>query len=174
MSDLVRPSSLLGGARAPSAGPSGVLGIVPNPSPEVLQLAIGTTLRGVVVGHDNKGRVLVRTDLGTLAVATKANLPLDSEVTLQIRSSGSQLHVLLMHSEAQPGNAQAATAPHQQRLPTAQGGAAGTPGQPTSVPAAGQAAPSGHGAPPDLLSLGQTVRAVVQTPAAPAGAPPSP
>jgi hypothetical protein len=174
MSDLVRPSSLFGGARAPSAGPSGVLGTVPNPPHEVMQLPVGTTLRGVVVGHDDHGHALVRTELGTLAVATKANLPLDSEVTLQIRSSGSQLHVLLMHSEAQPGGGQGAAAPNPPQVPPGQGGAAGTQGQPTTAPAPAQAPPGGHGVPPDLLSLGQTVRAVVQTPARPAGTTSSP
>ncbi|MCH8154376.1 MAG: hypothetical protein IH786_03785 [Proteobacteria bacterium] len=108
MNDLVRASSLFGGQRAPSAGLSGVLGTVANPPPEVAQLPVGTTLQGVVTGRDGAGHLLVRTELGTLSVATKATLPVDSEVTLQIRSSGTQLHVLLMHSEAPPASAQGA------------------------------------------------------------------
>ncbi|NIR76366.1 MAG: hypothetical protein GWO12_14845, partial [Gemmatimonadetes bacterium] len=141
MNELVRPSSLFGGARGPGVGPSGILGTVPNPPPEVSQLAAGTTLRGVVVGHDGQGHLLVRTDRGTLAVATKANLPVDSEVTLQIRSTGAQLHVLLMHSEIQTGGRQ-----H---------GAAAPPG-PQSAPAGGPGAAQGPpGTPPDLLALGQ-------------------
>ncbi|MCH8038576.1 MAG: hypothetical protein IIC53_15845, partial [Proteobacteria bacterium] len=114
MNDLVRATSLFGGQRASSAGLSGVLGTVANPPPEVAQLSVGTTLQGVVAGHDGRGHLLVRTELGTLSVATKANLPVDSEVTLQIRSSGTRLHVLLMQSEAPTAAAQGAAAPSAQ------------------------------------------------------------
>ncbi len=110
MNDLVRPATLLSGARVAAAGPSGVLGTVPNPPPQVSQLSAGSTLTGVVVGHDTGGHTLVRTDLGTLSVATKAQFPVNSEVTLHIRSSGGQLHVLIVHSEL-PHGARDAPAP---------------------------------------------------------------
>jgi len=135
---------------APATAPSGVQGTLPNPPPEVSQLPTGTTLRGVVQGHDNKGHLLVRTDLGTLAVSTKAHLPPGSEVVLQIRSSGAQLHVLLMHSDA-PGSGAAA----QRSIP---------PGP--NPPASTHPIPHSPGAlSPDQLTLGQTVRAILQSPA---------
>ncbi|MFQ5773265.1 MAG: hypothetical protein ACE5GS_01995 [Kiloniellaceae bacterium] len=164
MNDPLRPSSLLGAA-VPATAPSGVLATIPNPPPDVARLAAGTILRGVVVGEDGKGRVLVRTELGTLAVATKVHLAPDAEVTLQVRSSGAQLHVLLMQTRAQAAAAPGRLAPQ---------GSAGSGGAQANAPpapaAAGTPALAAHGpaaAPPDLLSLGQLVRAVLQTPAAP-------
>ena len=138
MSDALRPSSLFTPA-PPTSAPSGVLATLPNPPPEVSQLPAGTTIRGTVVGHDDHGHLLVRTDLGTLAVATKANPPPGSDVVLQIRSSGAQLHVLLMQSD-----------------PVANGA-----GQRLATP------PLGSGAPlPDRLTLERSIRAVLQAPAA--------
>ena len=172
MNDLVRASSLFGGPRAPSAGLSGVLGTVANPPPEVAQLPVGTTLQGVVTGHDGEGHLLVRTELGTLSVATKATLPVDSEVTLQIRSSGTQLHVLLMHSEAPPAGVQGAAPPSAQPASAPRATAGGAQGRPETAPGGAPGAGTGHGALPDLLTLGQTVRAVVQAPAGAPGAAP--
>ena len=171
MNDLVRPATLFSGARVAAAGPSGVLGTVPNPPPQVLQLSAGSTLTGVVVGHDAGGHTLVRTDLGTLSVATKAQLPVNSEVTLHIRSSGGQLHVLIVHSELPQGGAKGAPAPQplqpaSARVGGTQTGGSGPQGQAATTPGAGHAAPAGHGPASDLLTLGQLLRAVVQSPAA--------
>ena len=164
MNDLVRPTALFSGARVAAVGPSGVLGTVPNPPPQVSQLSVGSTVTGVVVGHDAGGHTLVRTDLGTLSVATKAQLPVNSEVTLQIRSSGGQLHILIMHSEL-PHGAKDAPTPQPLQPAGVQAGGAGNQGQAATVSGAGHAAPPGHGPASDLLTLGQHVRAVVQSPA---------
>jgi hypothetical protein len=169
MSDLVRPSSLFG--RVPAAtAPSGVLATIPNPPPDAARLPTGTTLQGVVVGNDGKGHVLVRTELGVLAVATKLHLSLDSEVTLQVRSSGAQLHVLLMHSESAAPNPPPRVA--QPPLPARQDPAGTTGAQPQ--PGGGQsvdpiAQQAIDGSPPGRLTFAQTVRAVLQAPAPPAG-----
>ena len=142
MSDALRPSSLFTSA-APATAPSGVLATLPNPPPEVSRLPAGTTIRGTVVGHDDQGHLLVRTDLGILAVSTRANPPPGSEVVLQIRASGAQLHVLLMHSD-----------------PAAAGGGpgGGSRGAPVALPAGGAQIP-------DRLTLGNDIRAIVQAPA---------
>ena len=161
MNDLVRASTLSAGPCTPAAGPSGVPGAVANPPPQAAQLPVGTALGGIVTGHDSGGRLLVRTEFGTLSVATRAQLPVNSEVTLQIRFSGTPLHVLLVQSEVQPGRSQGLTAPTvQQPHPSHAGG-----GEPQARPG---------GAPPDVLTLGQTVRAVVQASAAAQGAGPGP
>jgi hypothetical protein len=176
MNDLVRPTTLFSGARVAAVGPSGILGTVPNPPPQVSQLSAGSTLTGVVVGHDAGGHTLVHTDLGTLSVATKAQLPVNSEVTLHIRSSGGQLHVLIVHSELPQDGAKGAPAPQPLQPPGAQVGGArvggtqtggtGPQGQAATTPGAGHAVPAGHGPASDLLTLGQLLRAVVQSPAA--------
>ncbi len=161
MNDLVRASTLSAGPCTPAAGPSGVPGAVANPPPQAAQLPVGTALGGIVTGHDSGGRLLVRTEFGTLSVATRAQLLVNSEVTLQIRFSGTPLHVLLVQSEAQPGRSQGLTAPTvQQPHPSHAGG--------------GESQARPGGAPPDVLTLGQTVRAVVQASAAAQGAGPGP
>ena len=162
MSDMVRPAALFSGAPVPTIGLSGILGTVPNPPPQVSQLSVGSTLTGVVVGHDAEGHTLVRTDLGTLAVATKAQLPVNSEVTLQIRSSvGGHLQVLIVHSEPPQIGPKGAPAPQAHQAPNAQvggtqtGGAqasgAGPQGQAATAVGANQAVPAGHGPATDLL-----------------------
>ncbi len=159
MNDPVRPSSLLG-TPAQAAGPSGVLGTIHNPPQAATQLATGTTLQGVVVGNDGKGHVMVRTELGTLSVATRANLAVNSEVTLQVRSNGAQLLVLLMHSDVPAGGGRAV-------LPNGPHAA-----QPNAAQTAGQGTQGGLAPPPDLLTLGQTVRAILHAPnPAPAATP---
>ncbi len=168
MNDMVRPSSLFNAA-AQAPGPSAVLGTIHNPPPEISQLPSGTTLPGVVVGGDGKGHVLVRTELGILAVATKAQLAVDSQVVLQIRSSGAQLHVLQMHSEASAPASQAQTA----GLPGTQAaGSAAQAAQAAQADGQAQSAQPAHSAPSDQLTLGQTVKAVLQTPAPAPAAPP--
>ncbi len=160
MNDLVRPASSYTGGIAVSA-PGGVLATIPNPPPEIANLPNGTTLRGVVIGTSGKGQVLVKTDQGTLTVAAKAHLPLNSEVVLQIRSSGTLLHIMIMQVRGQSGAPDAP--PPSAARPT---GLALTPGGGGTAPTAAHqpgAATAGPGH-PDRLNLGQVVRAVVQGP----------
>lgn len=172
MNDLVRPSSFFTGGIAASA-PSGVLATIPNPPPEVTRLPSGTTLRGIVIGTDGKGHVLVKTNQGTLAVATKAHLATNSEVVLQIRSSGVQLHVMIMQTRGQG----AAFGPAPQSAAQNTGAPSSSGGVGTSQTAGFQPGTTGNPSatplPPipgraDPLNLGQTVRAVVQGTAGPA------
>lgn len=184
MNEPVRPSSLFGTTAAASL-PSNGVGTIQNPPPEVTQLPGGTTLRGVVHGQDGKGHLLVRTELGLLQIATKASPPPGTEVVLQIRSSGGQLHVLLMHAETPSPREAGSAPPIVPPGPTAGGpaSAAGQAGPATAAPRDGAAPspaplPPGHGS-GDVLALGQTLRATVQalpaTPqTAPAGVPTDP
>lgn len=171
MNDLVRPSSLFGAAAAASL-PSGSVGTVHNPPPEVTQLANGTTLRGVVQGQDGKGHLLIRTELGVLQVATKATPAPSTEVVLQIRSNGSQLLVLLMHAETPAARGGAAPPVYPQISGPGSGLAGAAPGAATGTPAGGSAAAAALGqalsphATADVLALGQSVRAIVQAPPA--------
>ncbi len=171
MNDLVRPASYYTGGIAANA-PLGVLATVPNPPPDIARLPAGTTLRGVVIGSDGKGHTLIKTDQGVLAVATKLVLAKDSEVVLQIRSSGVQLHVMVMQARGQaiapapqgdgrpagPGLAPGGGLP---QVPPPSSGALANPRTATT----GLSAPGGGQT--DLLNLGQIVRAVVQGPANP-------
>jgi hypothetical protein len=167
MNDAVRPSSFFSGA-VPASAPSGVQATVPNPPPEVARLPAGTTLRGVVIGEDGKGHVLVKTDLGTLAVATKAHPAKDSEVILQVRSTGAQLHVMIMQTRAPLPAAQPPAQAPLPPLPGQDNAAHLDPyaPQPTGREGAGRAVPSGLAAAPygpaELRGQAQLIRAIVQ------------
>jgi hypothetical protein len=146
----VLPPSPSPTAATARAAPAGVHGTITNPPPDVAQLASGTILHGQVLRQDTRGHILVRTDLGVLQVLSPAQIGAGSQVTLQLRTTGSQLHVTILQVEGPLGQAQA-------------------PAQaPAPVPAAdhggpGPAAPAQHAAaPPDVLVLGQSLEAVVQ------------
>lgn len=99
MSQVVLPPALKGTTTQP-AGPVGVPGAITSPPPDLARQPPGHVLKGVALGRDGHGHLLVRTELGVLAVATKANPPVGSEVTLQVRSSGPQLQVMLVRIDA--------------------------------------------------------------------------
>lgn len=95
MSNITLPASF------PPAGSGGqtataVPGTIPDPPRGLLDLASGTLLKGEVIGHDRQGHVLIRTPEGVLPVASRAQLPEGSQVTLQIRSHGAQLHISVL------------------------------------------------------------------------------
>ncbi len=145
MSNVLPPSLGLAAAAARGA-PAGVHGTITNPPLAIAQLATGTILRGQVLRQDARGHILVRTDLGTLQILSPAQIPPGSQVTLQLRTAGSQLHVTILQVEEQPMQSQ----------------------RPAPVPAMPQAgtgppAPAQHAAaPPDVLVIGQSLEAVLQ------------
>jgi hypothetical protein len=140
VSDIVPPSLGLSGA-ATQATPAGVAGTVTNPPQAAAQLPSGAILHGTVIRLDGPHRALIRTDLGTLEVSSHAHLTVGSQVTLQVRSAGSRLHVVILQIDGQPAH-----------VPSATSGQAG--GQ-------GVTAPSGGAA--DVLALGQRLHAIVQS-----------
>lgn len=91
----------LGGTGRISGGPSAILGAggapaqVTNPPPRMLQLAVGHSLKGVVLPSDTPGEVMVRTEQGTLSLRAAQVPPPGSRVTLQIRHIGTELSVLV-------------------------------------------------------------------------------
>ncbi len=179
MSDIVPPSLGLGGA-ATQTTPAGVAGTVTNPPQAAAQLPSGAIVHGTVIRLDGRHRALVRTDLGTLEVASHALLSVGNQVTLQIRTAGSQLHVVILQVDGHPA--------HVQPPDSSQAGAARTVAglvRATDLPAPGQPAP-GQPADPsqpgavtaspgrvaDVLTLGQRLEAVLQSlPSQPAGTP---
>lgn len=147
MSNVLPPSLGLAAATARGA-PAGVHGTITNPPLGIAQLVTGTILRGQVLRQDTRGHILVRTDLGTLQILSAALIAPGSQVTLQLRTAGSQLHVTILQVEGQPAQGQ----------------------RPAPVPAI---APAGTGppapaqntaAPPDVLVIGQSLEAVLQAP----------
>ena len=151
MSDITLPASF------PPAGSGGqtataVPGTIPDPPRGVLDLASGTLLKGEVIGHDRQGHALIRTPEGVLPVASRAQLPEGSQVTLQIRSHGAQLHISVLQVDGH--------SPHPRpSAPGASTTGAGTPGtgDPQPAPRPGiRPAPLPNSAPGYAPSSGAT------------------
>ena len=160
MSDLFNPiSRSLPGT---STGPNVMSGVVPDPPRNLLNLVTGTILKGTVLGKGTDGLTTIATDKGTVSVATNAQIPTGSQVTLEVRNAGGdRLQVLILAVEAGNRNAaptkESATAPGGvSSAATAQSGAAGaTARKPKTDPAP---RPSG---PPPIQIAGSSVKAVV-------------
>ena len=101
MSEVTLPTRPTAQPAHQAAG-SSAPGTVSDPPTGALRLAPGSLLHGVVSGQGQQGQLLVQTDLGLLAVATKLALPVGREVSLQIRSAGSQLHITILPLENAP------------------------------------------------------------------------
>lgn len=94
MSDLGGPSRISGGPAA-VLGAGGAPAQVMNPPPRMLQLAVGHSLKGVVLPSETPGQILVRTDQGTLTLRTAHAPAPGTRVTLQIRHIGTELSVMV-------------------------------------------------------------------------------
>jgi hypothetical protein len=167
VSDLFNPISR--GLPGTAAGPTLLTGVVPDPPRNLLALASGTILKGTVLGRGTDGLTTVATDRGTVSVATNAQLPAGSAVTLEVRNAGGdRLQVPILSVETATGR----TSPSHQP-PSGQAGGPASTGT-SSSSAAGSASnqtaaqPSPRpAAPPPIEIVGSSVKAiVVQAPAA--------
>jgi hypothetical protein len=89
--------------RLPSAGPAPniLTAVIPDPPRQLAQLDNGTIIRGTVQGRDPDGLLVVVTDKGALKLSTPANIPPGTHVTLEVRSAGDRLQVLVLAVENQ-------------------------------------------------------------------------
>lgn len=112
MSDLGGPSRISGGPAA-VLGAGGAPAQVMNPPPRMMQLAVGHSLKGVVLTSETPGQILVRTEQGTLTLRTAQVPAPGTRVTLQIRHIGTELSVMVFpdRQAASPGNQALQTAP---------------------------------------------------------------
>jgi hypothetical protein len=127
------------------AAPVTLTGQIADPPADLDRLGHGDLLQGRVVGQDQAGRMLVKTDLGVLKIATPQALPEGTEVTLQIRRAGANLQVLIVR--AQPAPPQASSPPQ-----------AGAPHVAPPSEADGRAPL------PDAVVRGQPIKAIIQAP----------
>ncbi len=140
MSDIVPPSLGVGGGVTQTT-PAGIVGAVINPPQAIAQLPSGVIVHGTVIRLDGRHRAVVRTDLGSLEITSNALLSVGNQVTLQIRTAGSQLHVVILQVDGHPAHA----------LPA------------DTLPAAGPAATPPHDGQGDVLVLGQRLEAILQS-----------
>jgi hypothetical protein len=90
--------------RLPNAGPAPniLTAVIPDPPRQLAQLDNGTIIKGLVQGRDPDGLLVVVTDKGALKLSTPANIPSGSQVTLEVRSAGDRLQVLVLSVDGQP------------------------------------------------------------------------
>ncbi|HWT99224.1 MAG TPA: hypothetical protein VN229_16460, partial [Terriglobales bacterium] len=161
MSDFNLIASRLPGAQG-AISAAAITATVPDPPRNFVALDNGTILRGTVQGRDKDGLIAVSTDQGMLKIATNANLPAGSSVTLEVRSVGDRLQVVVLAVDQgtaaeQTGSTQgtAKSAPAE----TGQASDATTAADRTGRPA-GTAAPSPTGQ-PNVVVAGTRLTAIV-------------
>jgi hypothetical protein len=106
------PVSSVGRILPSMAGPALQTGVIADPPRNLAALAPGTIVKGTVLGRGSDGLVSVAIDQGTVKVATNAQLPPGSSVTLEVRNAGDRLQVIILAVESNnPRQAQAAPPP---------------------------------------------------------------
>jgi len=172
MSDIFNP---IGRTLPGVAGPTLVTGVISDPPRGLIGLTPGTILKGTVLGRGPDGLTQVATDKGTVNVATSAQLPAGSTVTLEVRNAGDRLQVLILAVEGQNLRNQHQSTPASGTTTSASGGSGSTSATAPSSSGATRGAttdtttqPSPKPAsPPPIEVVGTSVKAiVVQAPAA--------
>ena len=102
MSDLFSPIGRSLPGTTGATGPVVVAGVIQDPPRNIAGLALGTILKGTVVGREPNGTISIATDKGVVRVATNAALPPGSHVTLEVRTAGDRLQVLILAVESTP------------------------------------------------------------------------
>lgn len=163
--------------RLPSTGPAPniLTAVIPDPPRQLAGLDNGTIIKGTVQGRDPDGLLVVATDKGALKLSTPANLAPGTQVTLEVRSAGDRLQVLVLNAEPQAasgagsqgpraGGAQAPTTSTHPQTPAPPPSTASSP-PPAPVAVVGSVL---HGtivqAAPDALS--QLIRSLLPAPPA--------
>lgn len=95
MSDLNLIASRLPGATG-AISALAITATVPDPPRNFIALDNGTILRGTVQGRDKDGLITIKTDHGYLKIATNANLQPGANVTLEVRSVGDRLQIVVL------------------------------------------------------------------------------
>jgi hypothetical protein len=97
VSDIVTPAIR---ALPGLTGPTLMTGVIADPPRNLVGAAAGTILKGTVLGRGSDGLTSVATDRGVVQVATTAQLPAGSAVTLEVRNAGDRLQVLILNVDS--------------------------------------------------------------------------
>lgn len=171
------PASATGGiASGTTAGASTAVAALVNPPPALAQLAVGSLITGLVTGRDDRNVVQIKTDQGTVGLATRLPLATGSQVTLQLQVAGARMQVILLAVDGRPAGALHPGASSARTAPAAPSpAAAGRAENARTGTAAAAPEPSGAG-PASALAPGRTLvgwLAPRAAASAPADAPPT-
>ena len=133
--------------RLPNAGPAPniLTAVIPDPPRQLSQLDNGTIIKGTVQGRDPDGLLVVVTDKGALKLSTPANIPSGTQVTLEVRSAGDRLQVLVLAIENQPATGTSGQGPRT--------GAAPAPATSTNPQTQAPPPPTGTAPPPAPVAI---------------------
>ena len=133
--------------RLPNAGPAPniLTAVIPDPPRQLSQLDNGTIIKGTVQGRDPDGLLVVVTDKGALKLSTPANIPSGTQVTLEVRSAGDRLQVLVLAIENQPATGTSGQGPRT--------GAAPAPTTSTNPQTQAPPPPTGTAPPPAPVAI---------------------
>jgi hypothetical protein len=133
--------------RLPNAGPAPniLTAVIPDPPRQLAQLDNGTIIKGTVQGRDPDGLLVVVTDKGALKLSTPANIPSGTQVTLEVRSAGDRLQVIVLAVENQPASGASGQGPRT--------GAAPAPTTPTNPQTQTPAPTTGTAPPPAPVAI---------------------
>jgi hypothetical protein len=125
--------------RLPTTGPAPniLTAVIPDPPRQLAQLDNGTIVKGQVQGRDPDGLLVIVTDKGALKLSTPANIPTGSQVTLEVRSAGDRLQVVVLSVDGQPPSGATSQGPRTGTVPpptTSSGGQTQAP-PPSTGPA---------------------------------------
>lgn len=153
MTTVVPPVVMPPMPAAPATG-GATVAVIANPPAELLKLAAGDVLTGLLVATQPRGQVAIETNLGTLLANLPQAVPPGSTLTFKILSLVPQVQLLLAAVDGQPSGS--------------------LPPSLTPAPLAGSAAQSSltPATPPVTVSEGQSLSATVVR-AAPLDAPPA-
>jgi hypothetical protein len=134
-------------------------------NPALANVDIGSLIQGTVIGRDPRGQTIVETDFGQLTLATRASLPVGSDVVLQVQTAGMRLTAIVLSIDDQTigGSARLPTSPLSSAAAL---GPAASQGAAASALAGEMVLPAAEIA----LSTGTIVTAIIlRTPLAPLG-----
>jgi hypothetical protein len=156
MSDIFNP---VGRAHPGFTGPSLVTGVISDPPRNLIGLTPGTILKGTVLGRGSDGLTSVATDKGVVKVATTAQLPAGSAVTLEVRNAGDRLQVLILSVDNTAARPSTGSPPAVSGGTAASGAATGA--APPPPPGGDAAAEPTTRPPPPIEFVNNSLRAIV-------------
>jgi hypothetical protein len=158
VSDIVTPAIR---ALPGLTGPTPLLtGVIADPPRNLIGVAPGTILKGTVLGRGPDGLTSVATDKGVVKVATAAQLPAGSNVTLEVRNAGDRLQVVILSVDTASGRQSAISTPPPTSVGTAASGGA-TGAAPPPPPSGDAAVEPTTRPPPPIEFVNNSLRAIV-------------
>jgi len=84
----------------PTSGPRAITGNLTQLPQSFADAAVGTVIKGEIVGHTKSGATQIKTDFGTLEVTLTKQIPVGGKVSLEIQTQGTAFRVSVLSYDA--------------------------------------------------------------------------